>query len=315
LAEREPVCEVCGAALASTDILRGRREGRPLCRRPDCQLLAAQLDGMDPAARAAHGAIRGALIRARRERETHADRDAASAAEEEARVDRDILERARGAAGPLARVAALPIPSGLRTVAALPAKRRERYRRHLERTIHEALRAPEGAVARDRDNTARKRATASERFLGKRPALATRCRQACELCKGGCCVTGGDHAFISTATIRRLVDADPELDPGEILDTYLSHLPERTIQGACVNQTATGCSLPRAWRSDSCNAYFCESLTAFQREWDEARPPDAVVMIRRARTNAHRATPGTVEPVAEVVWVSDDGMRRLDPAD
>jgi hypothetical protein len=309
--ESESICEVCGEEVGPADAMLGRRQGRLVCRNADCQLLMAQLAGMPAASRASHLATQRERILDRRERDARARGHAAAIREAEVEVDRQILAEVRRKTDPDGRVVVLPIPSGLATVSPMPVERRERYRRHLERTIEEAARASEGGVSRDRDHIARKRAIASGRFLDERPALKARCDQACELCKGGCCSVGGEHAFISTVTIRRLMDTDASLGGEDILRAYLSHLPERSIEGACVNQTATGCALPRAWRSDACNAYFCDALEAFQKDWDEAQPPEAVLVIRRAYTNGNRFAAATPNPVVEVAWVDDDGVRPM----
>ncbi len=302
-------CEVCGAEVGPADVVLGRRQGRLVCRKADCQLLIAQLAGIPAAARESHFATQRDLILERRAREARAERHASAIAQEEARVDRQILDAVRRESTAAGRVVVLPIPTGLTAVAPLPVERRERYRRHLERTIEAALGASEGGVSRDRDHLTRRQAVEAERFLDERPTLKARSAQACDLCKGGCCSTGGEHAFISTVTIRRLVDADPSLGGEDILRTYLSRLPERSIAGACVNQTATGCALPRAWRSDACNAYFCDALEAFQEDWDEATQPDAVLVIRRAHTDGNRFSAAAAHPVEEVVWVDGDGAR------
>jgi hypothetical protein len=312
VAEGEPVCAVCGEVLAAGDVMLGRRLGRLVCRRADCQLLMARLAGMPVTARESHFVIHRSMIRSRREREALAAQRAAAVVEAEARVDRQILDDVRRTKGSVGHIAVLPIPTGLSTVAPLSPERRERYRRHLQRTIAEAIDASEGGVSRDREDLERRRAIASERFLHERPTLDARCRQACNLCKGGCCSGGGDHAFVSTVTIRRLLDADPSLTAEDILRTYLSYVPARSIGGACVNQTATGCALPREWRSDTCNAFFCGGLQALQKDWDEARPPDAVLVIRRAHTNGSRFAAGTANPVVEVVWVDEDGVRPVE---
>ena len=309
--EGVPACEVCGDEVGPTEVMVGRRQGRLVCRSADCQLLIARLAGMPAAARASHLAAQRDNILKRRERDAQAARHAAEIEAAEARVDRQILDEVGRQTTPDGQIVALPIPSGLAAVAPMPEERRERYRRHLERTIEDAVRTSGGRVSRDRDHVTRRRAIASARFLDERPTLRARCGQACELCKGGCCSTGGEHAFISTVTIRRLMDADPSLGGEEILRTYLSHVPDRSIAGACVNQTATGCALPPAWRSDACNAYFCDAIEAFQKNWDEAAPPDAVLVIRRAHTNGNRFDAATPHPVVEVAWLDGDGVRPL----
>jgi hypothetical protein len=93
---------------------------------------------------------------------------------------------------------------------------------------------------------------------------------ACATCRGHCCATGGVHAYLSVDTIRRFMDANPHLRPRDVLEAYLSRLPNKSLEGSCVYHTNEGCALPREMRSDISLHYFCEPLWELQRTLAEA---------------------------------------------
>lgn len=72
-------------------------------------------------------------------------------------------------------------------------------------------------------------------------------------------------------------------------------LPATHVRDACLYQTATGCAMPRERRSDICNRYACDELTAVQRESD-ADPSSAFLAITFHKDRVERAA--VIEPDA-----------------
>lgn len=107
--------------------------------------------------------------------------------------------------------------------------------------------------------------------------------QACGVCRGKCCRTGRDHAYLSPAVIRRYRLAHPEQGPEQVLEAYLAHIGPQTMEGSCVYHTATGCTLPRDMRSRVCNDYFCPELNDLRSD-DPARA--FVAAVQDETTNA-----------------------------
>jgi hypothetical protein len=95
---------------------------------------------------------------------------------------------------------------------------------------------------------------------------------------------GKTDAFLTEATIRRVLAANPGLDPEQLRDTYLGHLAPRTLAGSCINQTRLGCSLPRELRADICNTYRCDVLEELE-DGLEADPPVRKAVVLRRRQN------------------------------
>ena len=76
------------------------------------------------------------------------------------------------------------------------------------------------------------------------------------------------------------------------------------MTGACVNQTASGCVLPRSLRSDVCNSYYCDSLRKLHGEWEAGEVPNALLVVQRSHTNWNRFEGEGVNPVVGVRLVN-----------
>lgn len=174
-------------------------------------------------------------------------------------IGREIRRRV-GAAPALAGRPILLLPDGVTALAPLAPDRRAAIAARLQQLIEA------GGCAREPT-----RAPAKP-FAHGLPALDFTLpvvANACALCGGRCCHSGGDHAWLDAPTLRR-VAADLGVPPPAVIAAYLEHLPDRSHQGSCVYHGATGCHLPRAMRSDTCNAFYCDSLATFVRGWRAA---------------------------------------------
>lgn len=98
---------------------------------------------------------------------------------------------------------------------------------------------------------------------------------ACATCRGECCASGGDHAFLRQDSITRVrarfAENGPD-DATDLLNVYASYLPPRHYHGSCVYHEESGCALPRDLRSNLCNRYHCAELTQLERLLDPRRP-------------------------------------------
>ncbi len=99
----------------------------------------------------------------------------------------------------------------------------------------------------------------------------------CATCRGYCCETGKTHAYLDDKAIRRYIAQFPGRDSAEILQDYLSYLPEESYEDCCVFQGPMGCTLPRTKRAHICNSYLCRSLIELQERLEEAEQPAAVI--------------------------------------
>lgn len=278
-----PTCGVCGEAR---------------CADLACRHVAAQQPKMEPFAWRNFVAFQGRLIRERRARDRGRKANQQRIEAMEAAESAALLERYRREHPelPAEQVRVVDLPSGLSQLAPLPPERIARFRRRLELLIARAQRyANADAVPPDQHHRARARSLQGEALLAQQPALKRACEQLCGACRGACCTEGGDHAYLTTAILRRELDRAPHLTAEELRDRYLAQLPAASIVGSCLYQSATGCTLPREQRADLCNAYFCEPLLALQRDGAAALPQQLLLVLRanhqwnRFDTTAHNA--------------------------
>lgn len=136
-----------------------------------------------------------------------------------------------------------------------------RIRSHLEQVVAEATLPLAGT-------SEQLPADCSESFPARGAAnesLESACNAACSLCAGDCCLTGeARNAYLSAATIRRVLSSRPNGAASDLVNEYLAFIPRRVTEGGCYFQGRTGCTLPRAMRSDVCNTYFCDELKALR---------------------------------------------------
>ena len=210
------------------------------------------------------------------------------------------------------RVPLVALPSGCDRLVPLSGERRQRYRKNLRAMLADALAcASVEELPRDQHYDAHDRRLETGRYLSQQTRLERFYDQLCGQCRGGCCAAGGDHAHLSAVGLRRVLDANPEMRADDLVQIYVDHLPQQSMAGACINQTADGCALPRELRSDICNGYFCPGLKALKAEW-EMGAPERLLVIQRSNNNWNRFERGEANPVVAVIWVEED---RVVPAE
>ena len=192
----------------------------------------------------------------------------------------------------------LLLPSGPRRASRLKAGRRERYRAHLLWIITEAQ-CLDPAISPP--------ANVAVISTGR----STMPGHLCALCGGGCCTRGGDEAYLNAATLRRFMNAQPQLSTAEVAAAYLNRMSVKNQTDSCVNHTGQGCSLPPEMRSDICNRFSCQSLARLQAA---QRDPDAahvVLIVRRKQDHWHRAEPGLDNAVTDHAVLRETGVQRV----
>ena len=83
----------------------------------------------------------------------------------------------------------------------------------------------------------------------------------CATCRGACCLSGGvTWAFLEVATFKRVLHEEPGLVQQDLARDYMTAIPDKHTEGACLFQGELGCTLPRHRRADICNAFFCPPM-------------------------------------------------------
>lgn len=92
------------------------------------------------------------------------------------------------------------------------------------------------------------------------PEAARKVAAACGLCRGFCCRTGGDAAYLNPVTMTRVWTAQAQLTEDQLVSAYVDAVPDRAFEGSCIFHAAHGCNLPPSMRSNVCLAYQCAPL-------------------------------------------------------
>lgn len=307
-----PLCEACGCEITRGEAMLAIRGAPVVCRAGECQGLLGQRLTMSPDAYRLHFERQSSMIRLRHTREAQRQAHIKSVDTAEAVENQSITEEVRRALDAGDRLVSLALPRGLDDAAVSTPERRARFKAHLEAVIAEAEALPAAggieAIPPERYEGALERNLRVTELLERQPALQERSDQLCGVCRGGCCATGEEHAYLTAYTIRRLLDADPTLTAATLLETYLEHAPHESMEAACFLQTSSGCALPRDLRSDVCNGYFCPSLVSLQEGWSE-EDPAPVLAIQRAHHVWNRYVTTTTNPVTTVAVIDEDGVR------
>jgi hypothetical protein len=188
----------------------------------------------------------------------------ASQVDEQRAMDEERVRRARAALEAEGHrpfeVSWSLVPENRAVPTSLPPGATDDFLAHLRRVTEEA--SDEGSLGDPPPRT------------GAHPtaAEASAFARACTACRGWCCRGGGTHAFLDAASIRR-IRAEEDLDASELEGQYLSRLQPTHLEGGCLFQGQTGCRLPRTLRSDTCNDWLCEDLTATRVDWREKGGP------------------------------------------
>lgn len=101
----------------------------------------------------------------------------------------------------------------------------------------------------------------------------------CAGCRGSCCRSGGDEAYLTEETMVRALHAHPDWSISRIVESYLSCLPAESVVDSCIYHGAQGCGLPRPLRSSTCNRYLCGKLRNLEAGLPEHHPPPVLAVL------------------------------------
>jgi hypothetical protein len=305
-ASGQATCFVCGTPIPFADAKLQNEHQDKVCRDFECQGMMRQKSMMSPKQFQSKLEFQRRMILERQDKRRSQRLHRERIKQLEDAENQQILQRELAGRPDLdgKQIALLMIPSGHAEAVPLTEDRVAEYRAHLEQVLDAAMQYKSvDEIPMDRHHADIEKLRKSEQFLQQYPPIQAFSDRACGICKGGCCSAGGQHAFISVVTLRRLLDALPELTRDDILNLYLQRLPAASVAGGCVNQKATGCALPRELRSDVCNGFYCDELYRIQRDMPE-QSYRQVLVIRRANTQWNRFDSEDPNPVQEVLWVS-----------
>jgi hypothetical protein len=280
-------CEVCGNALTYPEALQIKNENYIVCRSFDCRRIIRQKESMPSHMFNSHVKFQNKLVKDNRDRQAQLNLRIEQVFRKQRLEHDEILQSVLQENNELSKndIQHVVIPKGLAKVSAPNQEHIDAYNQHLNTIINEAGNyASAHEVILEPHSLAREKLVKVENKFRENPASREISDQLCGMCKGGCCISGNQHAYLSTITIRRLMDNDPALTQQQVLELYQSHISTQTIEGSCINHTSNGCALPRELRSDICNAFYCDPLKTYQNNLDTNKNNHRLLVIQRAST-------------------------------
>ena len=299
-------CEICGEPVMPSQTLAPDSDISVSCSDFNCQRLLSQKSSLNSQLFAAQSAFHSQRIKAQRAKEAARKQHIEHIETTEARENQRILESMRDQHTELAHAPLhlVPIPYGISAMRPMTRQRVKNYTQHLREIIQHGFLKPKHI---DTDSS---QDTCQSQKLIVNTQLQSISDSLCTLCKGGCCASGADSAYLSADTIRRLIDIEPLSTEHSILDAYLDKLPTASIDGACINQTASGCALPRDMRSDTCNDYYCDPLSNYRESMHDKAIPDRILAIQRSHAQGRRFDSENGNKILCVALLDDKGVKQ-----
>ena len=308
-------CEICGGAINHPDTLLIADPTYPVCRYFECRNMLRQKSTMTPAVFKTHIEFKRKVNAERLAREARQkiriEEVTAKELDEHRQIQQFVFNNHPGLSKNNTHL--LVIPSGLSRLTPPTAERIADYTQHLHNIISQAAdHANATVMLQDQHYVAHEKLAKLEKQFAENPAIHTISDRLCSMCGGGCCASGKEHAYLSAITIRRYMDKHPNESQPAIQNLYVSHIRSETVENACINQTATGCALPRELRSDICNEYYCDPLKLFQKQHAGTNDMSTVLAIQRSGNHWNQFDLSVRNDITRVALVDEATTRIMD---
>lgn len=300
-------CEVCDIELTHADKLLAEKLEYMVCQSFNCKRIMGQKSSMAPSLFKSHLNFNKKILRQQREKnnlkQKHIQQITKYEKTENAEVYDFFVNEYTGQLN--VKPYKLIIPSGSPLSVSVPKNRVNNYIDHLQKIISEAGEYNSvDELKRDEHSDAYCKKISVDYALDTNPKLRTISDNVCTMCKGGCCASGKEHAYLSVFNIRRFMDENPHLTAKKILNLYTSRISTQSIDGSCINHTNTGCMLPRYLRSDICNAYYCDSLKKYHKKMLHEESPQKIMAIQRSNTYWNRFESGVKNEIIKLALIT-----------
>jgi hypothetical protein len=310
------VCDICGNPLTSSDFVKQKDAEWLACTSAMCRLVIHDARKMKPPLAERHIEIFKNRLKQKREEKLARDAYTREILEKEGGENHAIfaaVTKTRSRYSP-ANLYTLPIPCGGEVMGKPGSEKLEGYRSNLTELISKAfaIRPGEDEQTEGEADISSGSGAETEVRASENPAYATINGQICGICKGGCCATGGNHAYIQVETILRVRRQYPDWSEEDVLQAYLSRLGPESINGSCINQTDTRCVLPVELRSDICNSFFCSGMRRLHEHMQRQGETTAILAIQRSNNNFNAFDPGFENQVLRVVLIDGDEIEEID---
>lgn len=304
-------CEACDNTITYSDYLLTKDLDYSVCGAFDCRRIMAQKSHMKPLFFKSHLLFNKKIIKQRRERDAARKKRIDDIQQKEQMENKAVVKFILNEQSELHEdnMHLMVIPSGGSSESSPRKERINEYIKHLNYIIKEAENYSNASeVLYDEHHAAHEKNIIVEKKLEINPDIHTLSDKLCSMCKGGCCASGKEHAYLSVFSIRKYMDNHPELSSADVLNLYVSNISSKTIDESCINHTAEGCVLTRELRSDICNGYYCDSLKHYQKEAETKKGSLTLLVLQRSSTYWNRFDEGVSNIIVNIALISDKGM-------
>lgn len=304
-------CEVCDNLISYSDYLLTKDLDYSVCGAFDCKRIMAQKSQMKPQFFKSHLLFNKKIIKQRRQRDAARKKRIDDIQKKEQIENEAVLKFILNEQPELEEdnTHLLVLPSGGSGESSPANERINDYIDHLKSIIKEAGNYSNASeVVFDEHHAAHDKNLIVEKRLEKNPDIHRLSDKLCRMCKGGCCASGKEHAYLSVFSIRKYMDNNPELSSADVLDLYVSNISSKSINDSCINHTQNGCVLSRELRSDICNGYYCDSLKHYQSEAETRKSTLPVLVLQRSSTYWNRFDEGISNEIVNIALIADEGI-------
>lgn len=306
------ICEVCDCEITYPDTLLIKDLGYSVCRSFNCRRVMEKKTSMSPLMFKSHLLFNKKIIRLRREKDAARKKCIEEMIEKERLENETILDAClnENSALTLENTSLIVIPSGSAGLVSLSFKRMSKYIKHLNGIVSEAGEYTHASqVIYDEHHDAQGKMQIVDQRLSNNVPLHVLSDKLCTMCKGGCCASGKEHAYLSVFTMRGYMDNNPDVTGDEILELYISKTQKITIKDSCINHTETGCALPRDLRSAICNGYYCDPVKSYQKDVEDKGMSENMLVVQRSNAYWKRYEPGVNNKVVNIMRLNAQDLQ------
>jgi hypothetical protein len=305
-------CEVCGKPVNYLQALQQQGSDNPVCNSFDCNRIINQRGYMSDAMFRSRVDFQRKLLEQHRSRQEEMRLRVEQIIAHQKLQEKEILSRVLAVDAQLdSQLQSVVIHKGLSSETRLSETRILDYLNHLNTIIEEAAsyQSIDDCVQDEHFDAQRKLENVDSIFT-ENPDLRRISDQLCSICKGGCCVSGREHAYLSVFTMRQQLDRNPAWTQQDLFQQYVKRISAYSIDGSCINHTTRGCALPRDLRSNICNAFYCDDLKRYQ-QVNQNSEPEKILVIQREASYSPRVDPEVKNNVVNVALVDSDSVREM----
>jgi hypothetical protein len=307
-------CEICGSSIVYSDFIAQQNRTSFVCESFYCKQVIRDKETMPSAVYKFRLEHHRKIILQTKAKETARNIYREKIKQKEFSENQAILEQVmKTQAKPFPQPPyVISIPTGRADPQRLSETRFKIYKSHLETIIEKAFseQPPDGIF--DQVKTSSEELRAATELLEMNPSLKTVSEHLCATCKGGCCPEGGNIAFLRVSTMMRIRKMLPDHSAEELLNEYISRLSEQPIKNSCINQTQSGCSLPRELRASVCNVFFCKDIRDIHDKFENEACLAPVLAVRRSNDYWNRFDTSFENEIAQVVLIDEDDIREIE---